>query len=278
MSFSSLLPRVGTAAVLIGLLALTLYMGLTWLCVLAFVFASLALWEFYSLFWPDSNTDLKIVAIVLCAGLLGVSWIEAVYRAFGGGGDLIPIAFLLCVITLCMVFLVRFSRNTESARLLDCGLTLFGLLYIVGPLMFALQFHRLEELLFLFAIPIATDTVAYVCGNLWGRHKIWPKVSPNKSVEGCLGGLLGCVLVSVAFGLAAAHPFTSTAGYALMGVVLGLAAMMGDFFESALKRRHDVKDSGSLLPGHGGILDRIDSFLFVVPAYVAMRALLEFVR
>lgn len=115
----------------------------------------------------------------------------------------------------------------------------------------------------------AADTGAYYAGSHIGGPKIWPSVSPKKTWAGSLGGLclsiIVCTVIGMAFG--AAH-WTS---FALLGAGLNLAAQLGDFFESALKRWRGVKDSGKVLPGHGGILDRIDSLLFTLPCTAALR-------
>lgn len=100
----------------------------------------------------------------------------------------------------------------------------------------------------------ATDIGAYFAGKSFGRNKIWPAVSPSKTWEGALGGFALAALVSSWFGQAW-----------LLGVIIGIVAQVGDFTESALKRKFGVKDSGDLLPGHGGILDRLDSYLFAAP-------------
>lgn len=110
-----------------------------------------------------------------------------------------------------------------------------------------------------------TDTGAFVVGRSFGRHKLLPRVSPNKTIEGGLGGLAAAVLTAIvcvqAFGLGV-DPVLA----ALSGLILGGMGMLGDLAESMLKRHAGVKDSGSLIPGHGGILDRIDAMLFVVIA------------
>ncbi|CAA9560905.1 MAG: Phosphatidate cytidylyltransferase [uncultured Thermomicrobiales bacterium] len=110
-----------------------------------------------------------------------------------------------------------------------------------------------------------TDTGAYLVGKAIGRHKLIPRISPGKTVEGAAGGLAAAMMTSVvcipAFGLDVAPGLA-----ALMGLVLGTVGMLGDLAESMLKRHAGVKDSGSLIPGHGGILDRIDGLLFVIIA------------
>ena len=121
-----------------------------------------------------------------------------------------------------------------------------------------------DWLLVLLAITFATDTGAYACGRLLGRHRLAPAISPNKTVEGAIGGLLAgaaaAIGVPMLLGVA-----TSMPGPVLLAVVVPIAAMAGDLIESALKRGLGVKDMSNLLPGHGGLLDRLDSLLLAGP-------------
>lgn len=109
----------------------------------------------------------------------------------------------------------------------------------------------------------STDTAAYFIGRRWGRRQLAPLLSPKKTVEGMLGGFLGSLLASLAF--AGIYPFLPRGRLLLLGFLLGMAALMGDLVESAIKRQAGVKDAGDLIPGHGGILDRFDSMLFTAP-------------
>ncbi len=112
----------------------------------------------------------------------------------------------------------------------------------------------------------ACDTGAYVVGSLWGRRKLWPEVSPGKTWEGSLGGLLAAVVAGAALAAPLAGGIDAVRG-AILGLLAGVAAELGDLAESRLKRRAMVKDSGRLIPGHGGLLDRLDSLLFSVPLF-----------
>ena len=106
------------------------------------------------------------------------------------------------------------------------------------------------------------DTMAYVCGRLFGKHKLYPSVSPNKTVEGFVGGVIFSGLALSLFGyFNGGFNFKITA----LGLLIGMSSTMGDLFESFLKRHFNVKDSGNILPGHGGILDRFDGVLFAAP-------------
>ncbi|WP_410209195.1 phosphatidate cytidylyltransferase [Aquirhabdus sp.] len=122
-------------------------------------------------------------------------------------------------------------------------------------------------LMYLFALVWVADSGAYFTGKFFGKHKLIPDVSPNKTVEGLIGGLaLACVVVfAVAYDrqLVGLH----LVGFIVLSVITMLASVLGDLFESLLKRKANIKDSGTLLPGHGGVLDRIDSLLAAAPIF-----------
>lgn len=115
------------------------------------------------------------------------------------------------------------------------------------------------------ALAFMSDTVAYIFGKLWGRHKLYPAVSPGKSIEGSVGGVVGGVLATVGFGSLLLVPELPVAHALVLGVLGSLFGQVGDLFESMLKRSHGVKDSSALLGAHGGMLDRVDALLFVGP-------------
>lgn len=121
------------------------------------------------------------------------------------------------------------------------------------------------------------DTFAYFAGRAFGKHKLAPHVSPNKTVEGAIGGVLGSMLIGVIFTLLYVNVFSTIGSsvkgvyyiiIALLGAVASVLGIMGDLFASAIKRQCDIKDYGTIFPGHGGILDRFDSVLFIAPLVV----------
>jgi phosphatidate cytidylyltransferase len=128
--------------------------------------------------------------------------------------------------------------------------------------------------LMLFASTWSADILAYVAGNLLGGPRLWPRFSPNKTWAGFFGGLTGAIAAAVA--MAALFMRLSLAGAALIGFLGGLATMGGDLWESMLKRRFGVKDSGSLIPGHGGLMDRVDGMMFAVMVFAVARLVVRF--
>jgi phosphatidate cytidylyltransferase len=153
----------------------------------------------------------------------------------------------------------------------------FGAIYIGAPCLAVTWLrnapHALQGMQWTFlllAVTWAADIGAFATGNAIGGPKLWPRISPNKTWAGFIGGLVFAVLAStaVAFWF---HIQLSVGAAALMGLVGGLATMAGDLLESVLKRRFGVKDSGDLIPGHGGLLDRVDGMMFAVMAVAAAR-------
>lgn len=169
--------------------------------------------------------------------------------------------------------------NNDSDIMHDVSKATMGLVYIVLPfaLAHAILFYQgsynANLLLTIFILIWANDSFAYLFGVNFGKHRLWERISPKKSWEGFIGGGISTLLSS---GLIAHYYFPS-----LLKEMIGLAIIVilfgtfGDLFESQLKRQNDVKDSGTALPGHGGFLDRFDSFLFIIPVAILYLELLN---
>lgn len=167
--------------------------------------------------------------------------------------------FILLLLTITVLTKNRFTFD-------DVGFLVLSTMYIGVGFYYLIETRMAGIALVFFALFViwATDTGAYFVGKTLGKRKLWPEISPNKTIEGFVGGIVSAVVVAFIFQLL--FPVHSS-----MIVVLIIAALLsvfgqiGDLVESALKRHYIVKDSGHLLPGHGGILDRFDSLLFVLP-------------
>ncbi|MFO7594907.1 MAG: phosphatidate cytidylyltransferase [Desulfocurvibacter africanus] len=265
MALSSHTKRLITAFALLPALLWTIFAGGNWLFGGLLLVCYLGLWEFYSLFWSREGLGKKLLGLALCTALL--------VAARRQDPQLI-IALLLAAFWLGgLLFLFSYSRAPGKANYLNAAVLVGGLLYLPLSLHFFLFFQPAEIFLVLVAA-FLSDTGAYYAGTYFGRRKLWPSISPKKTWEGGLGGLLTCMLSVLTLGLIWGNaPWWS---WLVLAALLNIAAQFGDFFESALKRWLSVKDSGTLLPGHGGLLDRIDSLLLVVPIYAACRALMPF--
>jgi len=226
------------------------------------IFSALALWEYYDFF--RSHQGIKTVKS------LGAIFTFLLMWAFTMGDLLYPSAVMVFAFWVsAFIFLFRYSADL-TASFVQAMIFLSGLIYIPINLHFFLNFNRWECFLVI-AAAVLSDTAAFYVGTMWGKKKIWPKVSPKKSWAGSIGGFTVCTIGVTAYGLAFGH--ADIWQWLLLGGLLNIAAQMGDFFESALKRSLDIKDSSNILPGHGGLLDRVDSMLLVVPVYGLMRML-----
>ena len=196
---------------------------------------------------------------------LSAAAVAAMFLAVARTTPQVPLGLLLGV-TLATITLLLWPTARLSASL--GGWWLVSVLYVAVPgahFILARNFiDGRDWLIVLLAITFATDTGAYAVGRLFGRHRLAPAISPNKTIEGAIGGLaLGAaaaVGVPMLLGVATRMP-----GPVLLALLVPIAAMAGDLLESALKRRLGVKDMSNLLPGHGGLLDRLDSLLLAGP-------------
>jgi phosphatidate cytidylyltransferase len=161
---------------------------------------------------------------------------------------------------------VSFVINYPYRKISDISVTFWGILYIGGLFSYWILVRELNGglywLLSALFLTWANDTGAYFVGRKWGKHKPWPHLSPKKTVEGAIGGLFFSIVTSLLIArYLAVLPLTAV----LFAFIVGVVAQFGDLVESGLKRQAGVKDSGSLIPGHGGILDRFDSLILVMP-------------
>lgn len=250
--------RILTALILLPLLAGVIYLGNTVQAVIISLIGFLGLWEFYSLFWPRKDRFFLRLTGSLGGALFildsGLGWTNN------------PVLFLVFFFWITwLLFLMEYNRRIDRAEFRDYLILIGGLSYL--PLVLSLIFNLSElEIILVLAATFSSDIGAYYAGSWWGGKKIWPAISPKKTWAGSIGGLILCLLISMLMGLAFGH--ASWLHYLFLGVLLNIAAQLGDFFQSSLKRWTKVKDSGRILPGHGGILDRIDSLLLLLPVYV----------
>ncbi len=263
--------RVATSVVLIPLLfAAVWYLPTRYFAGLAALAAVLGARELYGMAASRGHRPLATLGAVLAAlvvlidvpGHRGPEW-----------GT--PLVFAFCVLAVLTARL--FSARSVEGALEDVSVTLLGILYVALLFGFQAAIHRQpfgrHWLTFMFLVIWASDTGAYYVGTAFGKHRLYEKISPKKSVEGLLGGTAASVLVAALCKLWLVEGL-SWGEAVLLGAVLALVGTIGDLAESLLKRSAGVKDSGMLIPGHGGILDRMDSMLFAAPVlyyYLTMR-------
>jgi len=220
---------------------------------------ALALYEFYRLcFGSRSHSWLIGIGLVGFAALI-----------FGAHRHDMILPTLLATLV-CIMSVPLFSRSPLEQSLRDGAMTLFGVLYLgftLGTLSMTRLLPEGEWLIFfLLLVTWASDTGAYYAGTLCGRHPLAPRISPKKTIEGLVGGLISAIIV----GYVARWwflPGLSGLDCLILAILLTFTGLWGDLTESVMKRSVGVKDSGGILPGHGGMLDRLDSLLFAAPAF-----------
>jgi phosphatidate cytidylyltransferase len=247
-----LLP-IGMAAIWIGGWVFT---------ALILLFMGLAAWEYVQLFRLGGLQPSALIVVGGTVLLVGGRMLDGFTSA--------PWLLSLLILAGMAYHLVTYERGREQAATYF-GITLAGLLYIgwIGGYFISLRNLPDGRWWFLVVLPAVwvADAGAYFIGKRWGRHKLSPRLSPKKTWEGYLGGIVFGVFFTAIFaalwraGGAAQTAITPLRG-ALVGLVMGLLPTLGDLGESMIKRQVGVKDSGRLLPGHGGFFDRIDSWLW----------------
>lgn len=170
-------------------------------------------------------------------------------------------AFIAVILLLIHTVIVKNSFTFD-----DAAFAILGALYVGIGFFYMMETRGEGMAMLIYALFIVwfTDSGAYFTGRKIGKHKLWPEISPNKTVEGFIGGIAWALVMGLVFNyfVDLERPILLIIGVTIIASVFG---QMGDLVESALKRHFNVKDSGNILPGHGGILDRFDSILFVMP-------------
>ncbi len=247
--------RTVTAALGIILLLGAFYYGGIFFSIIITAISFLAYAEYVQITRKmDKNVPFELGALAGIAIML--------YKSLGWdlswGLLLVPLFVLMC-----FEMIIRYPKMKFD----DLTMGFFGVFYIFLLFSFFFDLRQLENgffwTFFVMAMIWIGDSAAYFLGTRFGRRRLAESLSPKKSVEGAIGAVTFTVVAGIIAGIFA--PFLSVWGGILLGATVSIAGIFGDLFESALKRTAGVKDSGKLLPGHGGILDRFDSTLFVVP-------------
>lgn len=261
--------RLASGIVLVVIALATIITGGPVLAVTLLLVSLVGVHELYRVFQVE---DEKISPLALCgyaAVILYYAllfWQQQAYTMMGVTGLLI---------LLMAVYVFTYPRYRAG----QVTAAFFGVIYVAVMLSCIYQLRIMEDGVYLvwlvFFASWGCDTCAYCVGKLFGRHKMTPKLSPKKSVEGAAGGVAGAALLGAIYGAAVGGRMSGD-GYVLEFAVIcavgGLISMVGDLAASAIKRNYDIKDYGTLIPGHGGIMDRFDSVIFIAPViyYLAL--------
>ena len=271
---SGFVQRVITGAILIALLTLILWAGGWVFALVACVCVCVAIHEMHNALRTGGYHPVSWVAY---AGLVCSIPLMMFYSAQA----MIPVLVMLCF---CVLFQVV---RREEPSLPDVLVSVMPLMSIVFPAMCLIglldtqpRSLQLMMLIMVFGIAVGGDTLAYFVGSSVGGPKLCPRVSPNKTISGSVGGLFGSVLVAFIVGriFAAAVPDMAVQapiwGDLLVGLIGGVAGQLGDLFASLVKRHCKMKDYGTIFPGHGGMMDRLDSIFFVAIIVYCYRVIL----
>lgn len=253
------LIRALSGAVYVALIVGLAFIPSIWSIFFFLTLAMIASREFGQLFWKRSNGRIETIVYMVSAtfaGMIAPLMLESLnmYQ-----GLLVPLFSL--IITLMIIL-----RNSSNVRSAIAGLGL-AVLLIAVPFALLVYLREAGYQLFLgiFILLWVNDTFAYVWGRLLGRKKLIPRISPGKTVEGLIGGVLSTM--AVGFLIGKYWESLTPIQWMLSAGTISLFATVGDLIESALKRQRGVKDSGNIMPGHGGILDRFDGMFLAAPAY-----------
>lgn len=254
-------------------IAAVLLLNTPWMAAVSAIVFLMALWEWLRL--TDIDDTLARTALLLLNLLLMVA---VVWASATGGGSLVLLKILAMVGVGWWLLATLWLRHYDFASDHDTKARVFklaaGTLAVIPAWAALCVIHAGENggygnrwLLLALAIVWATDTGAYFAGRKFGKRKLAPRISPNKTIEGLAGGVAAGVIVAVAFAPLAGASVAQLPLVALVAVATVLASVVGDLFESLLKRHVGAKDSGTLIPGHGGVLDRLDSVLAALPVF-----------
>ncbi|MFP4619760.1 MAG: phosphatidate cytidylyltransferase [Bacteroidales bacterium] len=262
----------GIAFILIILGALTAG-HLTFYLLFALI-TGLCLYEFYSLASKSGADVQKVSGIITGVTIFSLNFLIA--------GNFIAIAWSLAIIPLILLILIGELFRKKKNPFRNLSYTLAGLIYPVMLLTlvnhvvfmpFPNPGYNHHLLISLFVLIWSNDTSAYITGKKFGKHKLFGSISPLKSWEGLVGGVFFTILAALVIFFVTQYLNVMT--WIILAVIVGIAGTLGDLTASSLKRSAGVKESGKLIPGHGGILDRLDSAIFVFPiAYILLKLLI----
>lgn len=267
--------RALSGAVYVALIICAIFLGKEAFASLTLLFLLLAVAEASRLFNGGKSLDLLTLAIDIAGGLSVFIGLASPYvfppeqiSSLPAFSAAVPFTLYLLVRLTAELFMNRENPLSNMAS------SLLAVIYTSLPLtlMYILYcFSGRYIVLAMFIFIWLNDTGAFCVGTLMGRHKLFPRVSPKKSWEGVWGGMAFCIIAGILFGTAGSGCFGNDwVRYVVLGITASVLSTVGDLVESLFKRTVGVKDSGHLMPGHGGILDRIDSLLFVAPATLCL--------
>ena len=250
--------RIQTAILaLVVFVPFVLYGGWPFILFVYFM-ASIGLIELLNMYKIDKYSFPSIISMVSLWVIL-LPYKEFNVAAFTFTKTEVIILFIMLLMSYTVLAKNKFTFDGSGFMLISTIYVGIGFYFLILTRMMGMEY-----ILFALFVIWATDTGAYFFGRAFGKKKLWPEISPNKTVEGAIGGIVSAGIIGVIFQMV--HPFEQSMLIILVVTIgISIVGQVGDLVASAFKRHYKVKDSGKLLPGHGGILDRMDSLLFVSP-------------
>ncbi len=273
LHFKTLVTRTLTAAVFVGVLIFCIIFHSITFQGLFFIVSIWGLWEFYRLMQHKVSSLQKIAGIFLGASLYLVSSIfiwQSTHQDF-----IFDLNYRLLITPILIFCILTGYDLLKTKNLYSLAKTLLGIVYVIIPFIMlnflAFGFYNEKsEIVYsshitlgLFYLIWVNDTCAYLVGSSIGKHKLHEKISPGKTWEGTIGGAI--IATGLSYLIWTLFPSIALKHWIVIAIIVSVLGTIGDLLESKLKRRTGVKDSGSIMPGHGGILDRFDSLIFCIP-------------
>lgn len=262
--------RLITALLGLPVIIAVLWFGEPWFTIVIALWGMLAIYEFYHMVSKPNVSPLLYLGLVFTL-LFIISRNPDIIAFITPHINLSLVIPLLVTLAIIVTATWLIIRHRKEGALNSWAWTIAGIFYIGWLLGYTVALRGLEDgrswTFFAMFVTFGSDTFAYFTGKLIGRHRMAPNISPRKTWEGAAGGVIGAIGISLLFLLP--HPvslssYLSWGGAILIGFLVSFAAQIGDLVESLFKRNMEVKDSGTIMPGHGGILDRMDSILFSI--------------
>lgn len=272
---SNLTQRLITGTIFVIVLVGCIWWSATSLWALCVGIATVGLGEFYRLAEKKSAQPMKVYGVITGGIVVTLSYFARIDT---------PLYLVIIPPMIALIFFIELYRKKPDP-FGNIAWTLSGIIYISLPLALLIytfvpvptesdllrasweDAYEPQPVISLFILIWVSDSMAYVCGRLFGKHKLWERISPKKTWEGFIGGLLFCVATGAVLGYCwlSEKNVQTAIMWGIIALVISITGMLGDLVESLFKRSIDVKDSGTILPGHGGILDRFDALFLAIP-------------
>lgn len=261
-----LLKRVVSSFIALIILAIALLLDANVFAIGVTIITLVATYEFINTFKKGNYSPISSMNYIFSVVFSGIVFFSTNKDFF----TLAPILFLAILMAFILILsLMIFKHKTKN--IVDVLITIFGILYVPLFFVFLTLIRNLDYGVYLvvlvFVIASSSDTFAYFVGKKFGKIKLIPQISPKKTVEGAIGGVLGSILVTVLYGYIILDTYfvIEIYHYIIIALIGSVFSQFGDLVASSIKRFVDVKDFGNIMPGHGGVLDRFDGIIFISP-------------